>query len=117
LINLSDEDFNQIVTSLIKAKKTADVTLEEEVNRNWNEIISGEYLFDRHAKEISLLEACQKESMVSYMNGFLKKSDSRRKLSVQVKPKSQGKSQARGPHVDRLMHFCGPRTSQKFTKS
>ena len=91
LINLSDEDFNQIVTSLIKAKKTADVTLEEEVNRNWNEIISGEYLFDRHAKEISLLEACQKESMVAYMNGFLKKNDSRRKLSVQVKPSSYEK--------------------------
>ena len=45
LMSLSDEDFNQIVTSLIKAKKTADVTLEEEVNRNWNEIISGEQSF------------------------------------------------------------------------
>ena len=72
------------MTSLIKAKKTADVTLEEEVHRNWNEIISGEYLFDRHAREIQLLETCEKESMVKYMNAFLKKSDSRRKLSVQV---------------------------------
>jgi nardilysin len=72
------------VSSLIKAKKTADVTLEEEVHRNWNEILSGEYLFDRHAREIQLLEGCQKEAMVKYMNAFLKRSDSRRKLSVQV---------------------------------
>jgi nardilysin len=84
LPNLSDEDFNQIVTSLIKAKKAADVTLEEEVNRNWNEIVSGEYLFDRHAKEILLLEGCTKSAVVEYMNGFLKRSEQRRKLSVQV---------------------------------
>lgn len=84
LANLSDDDFNQIVTSLIKAKKAADVTLEEEVNRNWNEIISGEYLFDRSAKEIDLLESCGKSAMVGYMNAFLKRCERRRKLSVQV---------------------------------
>jgi nardilysin len=60
------------------------VTLEEEVNRNWNEIVSGEYLFDRNSREIQLLENCDKAAMVSYMNGFLKRSEARKKLSVQV---------------------------------
>jgi nardilysin len=81
---MSDEDFSHIVTSLIKGKKAADVTLEEEVDRNWNEITSGEYLFNRHVLEIELLESVDKADVVEYMNGFLKRNASRRKLSVQV---------------------------------
>ena len=82
---MSDEDFSHIVTSLIKGKKAADVTLEEEVDRNWNEIVSGEYLFDRHVLEIGLLESVDKAAVVEYMNAFLKRTESRKKLSVQVK--------------------------------
>ena len=33
----------------------ADVTLGEEVERNWAEIISTEYLFNRYEKEILVL--------------------------------------------------------------
>lgn len=84
LAELSDEEFAQIVTTLIKGKKTADVTLEEEVNRNWNEIVSGEYFFNRFAREVELLETCSKTDMVKYVNGFLARNEKRKKLSIQV---------------------------------
>ena len=34
---------------------TADVTLEEEVNRNWQEIIGREYVFNRAETQASIL--------------------------------------------------------------
>ncbi len=39
----------------MKAKLAADVTLEEEVSRNWSEICSREYLFDRRFKDVDNL--------------------------------------------------------------
>ena len=56
LAELSDADFNQVVTSLVRAKKTADVTLKDEADRNWEEILSGDYLFNRRIIEIGIFE-------------------------------------------------------------
>jgi hypothetical protein len=44
------------VTSLVRAKKTADVTLKDEADRNWEEILSGDYLFNRRSLEIGIYE-------------------------------------------------------------
>ena len=82
LTNLSDEEFNLTISTLIKMKSQADVTLAEEVTRNWAEINSREYLFDRCEKDIKLLENCQKSQMVEFMKNLISKQ--RRKLSVQV---------------------------------
>merc|ERR1719273_678237 len=84
LKNLSDEEFNEIITTLIKMKSQADVTLLEEVNRNWSEINRNEYLFDRQQQEIKLLEQCDKKEMIEFMSNLLSKTEDRRKLSVQV---------------------------------
>ena len=65
------EEFNSMVGTLIKQKKSADVTLYEEAERNWNEIVSAEYLFDRFAREIQILEGIQsKEEMVDALAEF-----------------------------------------------
>ena len=45
----------ETVASLAKLKMKADVTLEEEVARNWGEITGREYLFDRFEKEAEIL--------------------------------------------------------------
>jgi hypothetical protein len=66
--------------TLIKMKKAADVTLAEEVGRNWSEICSHEYLFDRHEKEIQLLESYVTKERVSEVIKTLKE----RKLSVRI---------------------------------
>ena len=65
-------------------KKEADVTLSEEVERNWAEITTGEYLFDRHEKTIGLLENCEKGKMVEHILSIIGTTQERKKLSVQV---------------------------------
>ncbi len=68
-------------------KSQADITLAEEVHRNWAEINTREYIFDRHQQEIKLLEACDKDEMIQFMTKLLSadaESSQRRKLSVQV---------------------------------
>ena len=54
-INLESMTANELQTrvqSLIKLKQVPDVSLDEEVSRNWNEILSEEYLFDRLQQEV-----------------------------------------------------------------
>ena len=65
-------------------KKAADVTLSEEVERNWAEITSCEYLFDRCERTINLLENCEKEEMVKHIASIINVDSNRKKLSVQV---------------------------------
>ena len=50
---MSESDLETRVTSLIKLKQRPDVSLDEEVSRNWNEILTEEYLFDRLEREVS----------------------------------------------------------------
>ena len=94
LKNLTDDEFNEVITTLIKQKSQADVTLHEEFTRYWNEITNSEYLFDRNQQEIKLLECCDKKEMIKFMSNLLatdkarvsmKKAEKhRRKLSVQI---------------------------------
>uniref|UniRef100_A0A8I5P4C9 Nardilysin convertase n=1 Tax=Papio anubis TaxID=9555 RepID=A0A8I5P4C9_PAPAN len=50
--NLTEEAFNTQVTALIKLKECEDTHLGEEVDRNWNEVVTQQYLFDRLAHEV-----------------------------------------------------------------
>ena len=86
LSNLTNEDFNSAITTLITMKSQADVTLKEEFDRHWSEIANGEYFFDRLSEEIKLLESCDKTKMVEFCTKLLckKSNENRRKLSVQV---------------------------------
>ena len=65
-------------------KKESDVTLSEEVERNWAEITSREYLFNRNEKTINLLENCEKEKMIKQITSIVGTKERRKKLSVQV---------------------------------
>ncbi|KAL7984123.1 hypothetical protein Chor_002693, partial [Crotalus horridus] len=53
LQNLSEEEFLTQVSALIKLKRTDDSHLGEEVDRNWNEVITQQYVFDRLAREVA----------------------------------------------------------------
>ena len=53
LTSLSKPELDVVREALIRNKQCADVSLEEEVNRNWAEICSGEYVFDRLDREVS----------------------------------------------------------------
>lgn len=77
---LSEEAFGTQVTALIKLKECEDAHLGEEVDRNWFEVVTQQYVFDRRNREIEALKLFTKEELVSW---FLEHRNSR-KLSVHV---------------------------------
>lgn len=83
LANLSDEEYDETVATLIKVQTAADVTLSEEFNRNWSEMKEREYAFDRKNRLVQILETTKKCDMVKMMSKLFSE-DQRRKLSVQV---------------------------------
>uniref|UniRef100_A0A3Q4GPZ7 Nardilysin b (N-arginine dibasic convertase) n=1 Tax=Neolamprologus brichardi TaxID=32507 RepID=A0A3Q4GPZ7_NEOBR len=82
LLGLSDEAFGTQVTALIKLKECEDAHLGEEVDRNWFEVVTQQYVFDRLNKEIEVLKTFTQQELVSW---FLEhRNNSSRKLSVHV---------------------------------
>ena len=85
LKNLSIDEFDSTVKTLIKERSQADISLQDEFSRNWEEISNQEYLFNRREQEIKLLQSCDKSDMIEFMTNFLSnESKNFRKLSIQV---------------------------------
>ncbi|KAM9460788.1 nardilysin b isoform 1-T2 [Clarias gariepinus] len=82
MADLSDESFQAQVTALIKLKECEDTHLGEEVERNWFEVVTQQYVFDRLSKEISALKQMTKADIVSW---YMKhRGVDSKKLSVHV---------------------------------
>lgn len=79
---MPDDHFNAIKVSLSKIKLHEDNKLSEEVVRNWAEITSDEYEFDRNQKEVDCLATITKEQLLEFYRNH--SGDNERKLSVQV---------------------------------
>jgi len=77
---LTEEAVTEAINALIKLKSRADVTLEEEVGRNWQEIMSREYVFNRNLREVEFLKQIGLNDVKSVLLPLL----STKKLSVQV---------------------------------
>ena len=63
------------VKSQIKSKQTKDVNLEEEVDRNWSEIVDGSYVFDRIQREVDFFrftsnKLCPRRFDITLSSGF-----------------------------------------------
>lgn len=52
MVNLSDEAFQTQVSALIKLKECEDTQLGDEVDRNWFEVVTQQYVFERLNKEV-----------------------------------------------------------------
>lgn len=52
LSSVSEETFQAQVTALIKLKECEDAHLGEEVDRNWFEVVTQQYVFDRLNREV-----------------------------------------------------------------
>lgn len=64
LEKMSEPDFEQIKVSLTKLKMEEDNELVEETNRNWAEITSDDYVFDRRHKEVDEIKTVTKEEVI-----------------------------------------------------
>uniref|UniRef100_A0AAY4BLX1 Nardilysin n=1 Tax=Denticeps clupeoides TaxID=299321 RepID=A0AAY4BLX1_9TELE len=69
------------VSALIKLKECEDPHLGEEVDRNWFEVVTQQYVFDRIQKEIEALKTMKKENLLSW---FMDHRQANRRLSVHV---------------------------------
>ncbi|KAI1280650.1 Nardilysin [Halotydeus destructor] len=83
ICEMSEERYESLRTSRILTKSGPDLHLKEEVDRNWDEIISFNYCFDRLKKEVKHLEQIPLKEFQRWSIDHLK-SCARRKLSVQV---------------------------------
>uniref|UniRef100_A0A3B4B4H9 Uncharacterized protein n=1 Tax=Periophthalmus magnuspinnatus TaxID=409849 RepID=A0A3B4B4H9_9GOBI len=80
---LTEEAFNTQVTALVKLKECEDTHLGEEVDRNWAEVLTQQYVFDRLHREIAALKQMTKEELVSWFQGH--RGSTSRELSVHVR--------------------------------
>lgn len=80
--NMPDEDFVEMKTSLAKIKLNEDNKLSEEVDRNWGEIISDDYEFERPEKEVECLATITKDILLQFYQSHY--GENERKLSIQV---------------------------------
>ncbi|XP_063283881.1 nardilysin [Pelobates fuscus] len=80
--NLTDEAFKTQVKALIKLKECEDTHLGEEVDRNWSEVLTQQYLFDRLEHEIDALKTFSKADMIRWFEDH--RGANRRVLSVHV---------------------------------
>ncbi|XP_034051077.1 nardilysin [Thalassophryne amazonica] len=79
---LSEEAFNTQVTALVKLKECEDTHLGEEVDRNWTEVFTQQFVFDRLNREIEALKQMTKAELVSWFHE--PRGQNSRKLSVHV---------------------------------
>ncbi|XP_071354291.1 nardilysin-like [Trachinotus anak] len=79
---LTEEAFNTQVTALVKLKECEDTHLGEEVDRNWAEVVTQQYVFNRLNREIEALKQMTRAELVSWFNEH--RGQSSRKLSVHV---------------------------------
>jgi len=107
LNDITESDLQTRVESLIKLKQLPDVSLEEEVTRNWSEIISEEYVFNRLEQEVHHLPQITLEEVRAFCQTHASSSaeiSSRRKLSMQVVGRKE-KKDVTCPISDHKMEF------------
>ncbi|KAJ6636738.1 Nardilysin [Pseudolycoriella hygida] len=77
-----DEEFEQYKESVLKIKLSDDNNLSDEVSRNWTEITTNEYAYDRICKEVECLKNVTKSEFLEFYEKHLL--ESTKKFSVQV---------------------------------
>lgn len=98
---LGERTLQATKTSLVQLKHTTDYELKEEVERNWREIISMEYQFQRLFMEADAIEKIKLADIKSWVeNHFSSGNRSQfRKLSVQIMGHKVGKDNATAPEI------------------
>lgn len=86
LKRLRSPDFDDVLQSLIKLKQCTDLHLKEEVDRNWEEILNQEYIFDRKNREVEFLKDLKPAVIYKWFNSHVAcgNKSNFRKLSFQV---------------------------------
>lgn len=86
LDEMTVEEMDVVKSDLMKTKEIEDVDLHEEVGRNWEEIITNDYMFDRILQELEAIAIITLEEVREWWDHHNKFGDGEnfRKLSFQV---------------------------------
>ncbi|XP_078353430.1 nardilysin-like [Oculina patagonica] len=84
LRSLTDDDFKSQVDSLIELKEHEDLSLADEADRNWTEVLDQTYIFNRKRREVDTLRKLTKEDLYQWFMSHRKCGDKYKKLSVQI---------------------------------
>lgn len=82
MTDMTDDEFEQFRQTLIKLKMTDDNHLRDELTRNWAEVTTDEFLFDRHLKEVECIKTITKSEFTRFYLMYFHRGT--RKVSVQV---------------------------------
>jgi nardilysin len=80
----SAEEFHSHVDSLVQDRLEPDLSLEAEVERNWEQIQGGHYHFDRLLKEVGVLRKLSHHEVGSWLHRYTHVGDHYKRLRVQV---------------------------------
>ncbi len=104
---LTDFDVRVVSKALLLKKTEPDKKLSSEAIRNWNEIATGRFQFDRRQKEAEALLKLEKQDILSYWDEFiLGDGNGHRVLISEVIPKS-GSASSKAPlkTYQEALHF------------
>uniref|UniRef100_A0A7S4D9C8 Coenzyme PQQ synthesis protein F-like C-terminal lobe domain-containing protein n=1 Tax=Heterosigma akashiwo TaxID=2829 RepID=A0A7S4D9C8_HETAK len=79
---LSDQKFSEYRGGLIQKKLEPDKRLIAATVRNWEEIATEEYLYDRQQKEAEILARLSKEEVLGFFKKYLKSNSPERRLLI-----------------------------------
>ena len=77
---ITDEEFDKMISTLVKKVKTVDTNLGDEFSRNWNRIMSKDYMFDVLVEDAKMLSACKKEDVIESISATIKCDSGRRNI-------------------------------------
>ncbi|XP_033221743.1 nardilysin-like [Belonocnema kinseyi] len=84
MLKMTEEEFSNVKEALVKLKQCADIHLKEEISRNWAEVTTREYLFDRIEREIAAVDSITLKELRNWIKDHTKKGNNFRKLSIQI---------------------------------
>ncbi|XP_018350450.1 PREDICTED: nardilysin-like [Trachymyrmex septentrionalis] len=82
LNEFSENDLDDVKERIFK--QYADMNIEEEINRNWNEIMKCQYMFDRHEREILALDKIKINELREWFNKYTWNENYMKQLSVHI---------------------------------
>ncbi|KAH8302076.1 hypothetical protein KR044_002520, partial [Drosophila immigrans] len=82
IAQLTDQEFEQMREAIINNKKLGDHGLFDEAMRNWGEIVSLDYVFNRSEIQVQILSTVTRQEILEFLDNNEQRN--LRKLSVQV---------------------------------
>lgn len=95
---LDEDDFSSFVKGLIDRKTEPDKKLSQETTRNWSELVSGRFQFDRVQKEAAALLSITKDDLLEFWDEIFAADakNGRRMLVTEIIPRT-GAASSKAP--------------------